>query len=144
MEFTDYYQTIDVERDADVDAIKRCYRRLARRFHPDVSDEPDAETRFKEVQEAYSVLKDPEKRKAYDRFGADSKEGQDFRAPPDWSADWTPERGTEPGVGDAGGSIDPGEFSDFFENLFGGAGRSAHAATTSTPCDRGQASGICG
>lgn len=123
MEFKDYYQTLNIARDADPDAIKRSYRRLARRYHPDVSDDPDAEARFKEVQEAYSVLKDPEKRKAYDRFGAHWKEGQDFRPPPDWSADWTPERGTDPDFGDRGGFADPGEFSDFFENLFGGAGR---------------------
>lgn len=120
MEFKDYYQTLDVPRDADEAAIKRSYRRLARRYHPDVSDEPDAEERFKEVQEAYAVLKDPEKRKAYDQFGAHWKEGQDFRPPPDWSGDWTPER--DAGFAQ-GGFADAGEFSDFFESLFGGAAR---------------------
>ena len=113
MEFKDYYRTMDLARDAKPDEIKRSYRRLARKFHPDVSDEPDAEERFKEVQEAYEVLKDPEKRAAYDRFGADWKAGQEFRPPPDW----------EPDVGFAGGGYtDAGEFSDFFESLFGGAG----------------------
>ena len=113
MEFKDYYETMGVGRDAEPDEIKRSYRRLARKFHPDVSEEPDAEERFKEVQEAYEVLKDPEKRAAYDRFGADWKAGQEFRPPPDW----------EPGVGFTGGGYtDAGEFSDFFESLFGGAG----------------------
>ena len=79
MQFKDYYETMGVARDAAPDEIKRSYRRLARKFHPDVSEEPDAEERFKEVQEAYEVLKDPEKRAAYDRFGADWKAGQGFR-----------------------------------------------------------------
>ena len=113
MRFKDYYETMGVARDAAPDEIKRSYRRLARKFHPDVSEEPDAEERFKEVQEAYEVLKDPEKRAAYDRFGADWKAGQDFRPPPDW----------QPDVGFTGGGYtDAGEFSDFFESLFGGAG----------------------
>ena len=113
MEFKDYYQTLGVERDADPEEIKRSYRRLARKYHPDVSDEPQAEERFKEVQEAYEVLKDPEKRTAYDRFGANWEAGQDFRPPPDW----------DPGVNFAGGGYtDASEFSDFFETLFGGVG----------------------
>ena len=113
MQFKDYYETMGVARDAGPDEIKRSYRRLARKFHPDVSEESDAEERFKEVQEAYEVLKDPEKRAAYDRFGADWKAGQDFRPPPDW----------QPDVGFTGGGYtDAGEFSDFFESLFGGVG----------------------
>ena len=113
MEFKNYYETMGVARDAKPDEIKRSYRRLARKFHPDVSKEPDAEERFKEVQEAYEVLKDPEKREAYDRFGADWKAGQEFRPPPDWGAD----------IGFTGGGYtDAGEFSDFFESLFGSAG----------------------
>lgn len=113
MEFKDYYQTLEVERDATPDAIKRAYRRLARKYHPDVSDAADAEARFKEVQEAHEVLNDPEKRAAYDRFGADWQAGQDFRPPPDWQA----------GVDFAGGGYtDAREFSDFFASLFGGAG----------------------
>ena len=112
MEFKDYYETMGVARDAGADDIKRSHRRLARKFHPDVSKEPDAEERFKEVQEAYEVLKDPEKRAAYDRFGADWKAGQEFRPPPDW----------EPDVRFSGGGYtDAGEFSDFFESLFGAA-----------------------
>ncbi len=75
-----------VARDATQDEIKRAYRKLARKYHPDVSKEPDAEARFKEVGEAYEVLKDPEKRAAYDQLGANWKAGQDFRPPPDWDA----------------------------------------------------------
>ena len=112
MEFKDYYQTLGVQRDAKPEEIKRAYRRLARKFHPDVSSEPDAEAHFKEVQEAYEVLKDPEKRSAYDRFGKNWKAGQDFRPPPDW----------EPDFGFSGGGFtEAGDFSDFFESLFGGA-----------------------
>ena len=86
MEYKDYYEIMGVARDATQDEIKRAYRKLARKYHPDVSKEPDAEARFKEVGEAYEVLKDPEKRAAYDQLGAQWKAGQDFRPPPDWDA----------------------------------------------------------
>ena len=113
MKFRDYYETLGVARDAEPEEIKRSYRRLARKFHPDVSKEPDAMEHFKEVQEAYEVLKDPEKREAYDRFGADWKAGQEFRPPPGW----------EPNVGFSGGGYtDAREFSEFFETLFGRGG----------------------
>lgn len=111
MEFKDYYKILGLARDASQDEIKRAYRKLARKYHPDVSKEPDAEERFKEVGEAYEVLKDPEKRKAYDQFGANWKEGQDFRPPPGW------DQGYSFGGDFAGG----GDFSDFFESLFGQA-----------------------
>ena len=113
MEFKDYYQVLGVARDATQDQIKRTYRKLARKYHPDVSKEPNAEARFKEVQEAYEVLKDPEKRAAYDQVGSQWKAGQDFRPPPDWDTGFEFSGG---GFTDAGG-----EFSDFFETLFGRA-----------------------
>ena len=111
MQFKDYYQILGVPRAATRDDIKRAYRKLARKYHPDVSKEPDAEARFKEVGEAYEVLKDPEKRAAYDQFGNNWQAGQDFHPPPDWDAGFE-FHGTGPGSG----------FSDFFETLFGGAG----------------------
>ncbi len=112
MEFKDYYTIMGVKRDAAQDEIKRAYRKLARKFHPDVSKEPDAETRFKEIGEAYEVLKDPEKRAAYDQLGSNWKAGQDFRPPPDWNQGFEFHGG---GFTDA----DASQFSDFFESLFG-------------------------
>lgn len=112
MEYKDYYKIMGVERNATQDEIKKAYRKLARKFHPDVSKESNAESKFKELGEAYEVLKDPEKRVAYDQLGANWKAGQDFRPPPDWDA------GFEfSGGGFTGG--DPSGFSDFFEQLFG-------------------------
>jgi curved DNA-binding protein len=101
-----------VARDAKQDEIKRAYRKLARKYHPDVSKESDAEARFKEVGEAYEVLKDPEKRAAYDQLGADWKSGQEFRPPPDWDAGFEFSGG---GYTQAG----PEDHSAFFEELFG-------------------------
>jgi len=117
MDFKDYYTIMGVERDASQDEIKRAYRKLARKYHPDVSKESDAEARFKEVGEAYEVLKDPEKRAAYDQLGANWKAGQDFNPPPNWDA----------GFEFSGGGFTNGDasaYSDFFESLFGrGFGR---------------------
>jgi curved DNA-binding protein len=116
MEFKDYYEILGVGRDATPDQIKKAYRKQARKYHPDVSASADAETRFKETGEAYEVLKDPEKRAAYDQLGANWKAGQDFRPPPD--------RGAGPGGFSGGGytTVDASQFSDFFESMFGGAG----------------------
>jgi len=114
MRYKDYYAVMGVDRDASQDEIKRAYRKLARKFHPDVSKEPDAEARFKELGEAYEVLKDPEKRAAYDGLGTKWQAGQDFRPPPDWN------EGFEfHGGGFTGAS--PEQFSDFFDSLFGRA-----------------------
>jgi curved DNA-binding protein len=121
VEFKDYYTIMGVARDATQDEIKKSYRKLARKYHPDVSEDPEAEVRFKEVGEAYEVLKDPEKRAAYDQLGAQWKSGQDFRPPPDW------DQGFE--FRDGGYTqADSAEFSDFFESLFGGQGRRGRAA----------------
>jgi len=116
MEFKDYYEIMGVEKGATQDEIKRAYRKLARKFHPDVSKEADAEAKFKELGEAYEVLKDPEKRAAYDQLGAQYSGGQDFRPPPGWDAGFE-FRDT------SGEEHDLGGFSDFFESLFGGAAR---------------------
>jgi curved DNA-binding protein len=115
MEYRDYYKLLDVPRTATAEEIKRAYRKLARRFHPDVSKEKNAEARFKEVQEAYEVLKDPEKRAAYDQLGSDFRGGQQFRPPPDWARNF--EFGARP-RGRRGAAADQG-FSDFFSSLFG-------------------------
>src|ERR1700683_4920796 len=113
MQYKDYYEILGVARGADADEIKRAYRKLARKYHPDVSKEKNAESRFKEVQEAYEVLRDPEKRAAYDQLGRDYRTGQQFRPPPDWSQRF----------GQSGSQrfSDLNGFSDFFSRLFGGA-----------------------
>jgi curved DNA-binding protein len=112
MQFKDYYQILGVSRDVSEEDLKKAYRRLARKYHPDVSKEADAETHFKEINEAYEVLKDPEKRAVYDRLGSQYRAGDAFRAPPGW--DGGPQFDVE-GMG--------GGFSDFFEALFRGQGR---------------------
>ena len=111
MEYKDYYKVLGLERDVAQDEIKRTYRKLARKFHPDVNKEPAAEARFKEIGEAYAVLKDVEKRAAYDHLGQSWQPGQDFRAPEDWDAGFEFSGGQPNGSG--------GGFSDFFETLFG-------------------------
>ncbi len=114
MQYKDYYKIMGMPRGASQDEIKRAYRKLARKYHPDVSKEPDAEARFKEVNEAYEVLKDSEKRQAYDQLGAGWKAGQDFRPPPQWETKF------DFGGGGFAGAEHTG-FSDFFETLFGRA-----------------------
>ena len=128
MDYRDYYQIMGVERDATQDEIKRAYRKLARKYHPDVSKVSDAEARFKELGEAYEVLKDPEKRAAYDQLGSQWKQGQDFRPPPDWDA----------GFEFTGGGYtqgDAGAYSDFFEELFGRAHRRNQLGPGADPAD---------
>lgn len=115
MDYKDYYKVLKLDRTATQDEIKRAYRKLVRTYHPDVN--PDAEAQFKDVGEAYEVLGDPEKRAAYDTLGANWKDGQAFRAPPDW----------DEGFEFSGGGyteVDPQTFGAFFEELFAG-GRAA-------------------
>ncbi len=128
MEFRDYYKVLGVERSATAEQIKSAWRRLARKYHPDVSKEKDAEARFKEMQEAYEVLRDPEKRAAYDQLGSQWKSGEQFRPPPDWGSGFEfrggrggPEaRGARRAGEAADGGFEEGGFSDFFASLFGG------------------------
>lgn len=114
MEFKDYYKTLDVSRDATAEEIKKSFRRLARKYHPDVSKETDAESQMKEVNEAYAVLSDPEKRAAYDQLGQGGfQPGSDFQPPPGWDS----------GFEFSGRGFDgaqAADFSDFFAQLFGG------------------------
>src|ERR1700719_3613961 len=130
MEYRDYYKILGLARTATADEIKKTYRRLARKFHPDVSKEKDAENKFKEVQEAYEVLKDPEKRAAYDQLGSEWKTGQQFRPPPDWGSGFEFRGGPRRGRARQGGTRTAEEFeeaegfSDFFSSLFGGRGSS--------------------
>ncbi len=114
MDYKDYYKTLGVGRKATQDEIKRAYRKLARKFHPDVSKEADAEGKFKELGEAYEVLKDPEKRVAYDQLGSNWNSQQGFRPPPDWGTGFE-FQGAPRGAGRQH------DFSDFFESLFGQA-----------------------
>jgi curved DNA-binding protein len=117
MQYRDYYEILGVTRGAEADEVKRAYRKLARKYHPDVSKEKNAEDKFKEVQEAYEVLRDPDKRAAYDQLGRNFRSGQQFRPPPDWAQRF----------GQTGGQrfTDLNGFSDFFSSLFGGAGMGA-------------------
>lgn len=113
MEFKDYYDTLGVKADATDAEVKSAYRRLARKYHPDVSKEAGAEDRFKAVNEAYEALKDPDRRKAYDQLRAGGYRGGDpFRGPP---PNWQRETHFDGGAGEG-----DGDFSDFFESLFGG------------------------
>lgn len=115
VKFQDYYETLGVTRSASADEIQKAYRKLARKYHPDVNKEKGSEDRFKQLGEAYEVLKDPEKRARYDQLGANYKAGQDFRPPPGYEQFFQ-------GRQSAGGEqFSFGGFSDFFEALFGGA-----------------------
>jgi curved DNA-binding protein len=114
MDFKDYYKTLGVEPKASAEEIKRAYRKLARKHHPDVATGPEAEARFKDISEAYEVLKDPEKRQAYDQLGSEDSQGQSgFRPPPGWDSGFEFYQ-TESGPGSR--THEP--YSDFFESLF--------------------------
>lgn len=120
VKFKDYYETLGVERRASAEEIKKAYRKLARQYHPDVNpNDKVAEDRFKDIQEAYEVLSDPEKRKKYDQLGANWKHGAEFTPPPGWQPGGFH---TEFDFGDVfggGNGERRGGFSDFFESLFG-------------------------
>lgn len=116
MQYQDYYQILGVSRDASAEEIKKTFRKLARKYHPDVSKEPDAEQRMQEVNEAYAVLFDPEKRAAYDQVGKGFRSGEDFRPPPGWDEGFEFSNRGFSGPGADG-------FSDFFAELFGQMGR---------------------
>lgn len=109
MEYKDYYKILGVSRDVAQDELKKAYRKLARKYHPDVSKEANAEAKFKEVGEAYEALKDPEKRAQYDQFGSSYQHGQSFNPPPGWG-------------GQGGAGMGGGNFSSFFESMFSGGG----------------------
>jgi curved DNA-binding protein len=122
VQFKDYYQVLGVARDAPADEIKKAYRKLARKFHPDVSKEADAAARMSEVNEAYAVLSDAERRAAYDAVGQGRQAGESFTPPPDWDAGFEfSGRGAD--------GMDAGEFSDFFAELFGRMGGAARRRT---------------
>jgi len=130
MKYLDYYAVLGVDRKATADEIKKAYRKLARKYHPDINKESGAETKFKEINESYEVLSDSEKRKRYDALGRNWKSGQDFTPPPGWGS----------GRGDGGVHFDFGrgggeDFSDFFSAIFGqqGGGRSSRARGGGNP-----------
>mgnify|MGYP006179491597 CR=1 FL=1 len=110
MDFKDYYQTLGVARDASADDIKKAFRKLARKYHPDVSKEPGAEARMKEINEANAVLSDPEKRALYDQMGSAHQPGQPFQPSPGWDSNFE------------FSGADAADSSDFFASLFGRAG----------------------
>ena len=115
MEYKDYYQTLGVDKTADAAAIKKAYRKLVRQYHPDVSKHKDADAKTKELNEAYGVLGDAEKRAAYDDLGNGRRAGQEFQPPPDW--------GSQYDYG-GGGGADPNDFfADLFAHVGGRGGR---------------------
>jgi curved DNA-binding protein len=129
VQYRDYYRILGITRGAGPEEIKQAFRRLARKYHPDVSSEPFAETRFKEINEAHEVLSNPSRRADYDALGAHWRSGQEFTPPPDWRegpANRDSSETTETtGTGGTAGTAESGRegFSDFFQSLFGGARR---------------------
>ncbi len=148
MEYRDYYETLGVQRTASAEDIKKAYRRLARKYHPDVSKEAQAEERFKQAQEAYEVLKDTDKRAAYDRLGANWKQGEQFRPPPDWAQGFNKGAGfsnarrggahAHAGASGPDFEFEGGDYSDFFSSLFGGAAGPGPGAARRSSAGRDQ------
>jgi len=131
MQFRNYYEVLGVAREATANDIKKAFRKLARKYHPDISREPEAERRMQEVNEAYAVLSDPEKRAAYDQLGNSTRPGEEFHPPPGWDAGFEfSTQGFSPGAEGSG-------FSDFFEQIFGRAGGYSQGPTGRAP-HRGQ------
>jgi curved DNA-binding protein len=129
MDFKDYYKILGVKKNATADQIKKEYRKLARKYHPDVSKDADAEQKFKDIAEAYEVLKDPEKRKAYDQFGSNWKAGQQQQQnQSQYQQTRGAAYGSASGFDFGGGFGDAGQYSDFFESLFGGGQRRRSSA----------------
>ncbi len=120
VKFKDYYEVLGVSRSATAEEIRRAYRQLARKHHPDTNKDPGAEEKCKEINEAYEVLKETEKRKKYDTLGANWKNGQDFTPPPGWQSH------------SGGEGFNFGGFSDFFEAFFGGGGGGANGGRRTT------------
>lgn len=131
MEFKDYYQILGVDKAADVESIKKAYRKKARKFHPDVSKEADSEARMKEINEAWEVLGDAERRVAYDSLAQRHRRGEEFRPPPDWDAGFEFSGGT-------GRQAWAEDYSDFFANLFGRTGPAGRARADSAQGMRGE------
>jgi curved DNA-binding protein len=141
MDYKDYYQTLGVSRNANADEIRKAYRKLAMKYHPDRNpDDKQAEERFKEINEAYQVLNDPQKRAHYDRVGSAYSNWQQ-RGAPSGGFDWSQfarsaQGGTRVNVEDFGGSFGDDLFSDFFRSIFGGM-RGVGSATRGNPAARG-------
>jgi len=131
LEFKDYYQILGVPRDADAEQVKKAFRKLARKYHPDVSKEPNAELRMKEINEANAVLSDPEKRAAYDALGSGHASGEEFRPPPNWDAGFE-------FSGRGFSNAEAADFSDFFSELFGRMGSARHAGERRTQRMQGE------
>src|SRR5690606_32135858 len=120
MEFKDYYKILGVDKTATAEDVKKAYRKLARKYHPDISKEPDAEKKMRDINEANEVIGNIERRAAYDQLGRNYQAGQEFQPPPDWgNRNWN--AGFE-SSGRGFGGADNVDFSDFFANLFGQTG----------------------
>ncbi len=133
MDYKDYYAVLGIKRGASQDEIQKAYRKLARKFHPDVNSSPEAEDKFKEVGEAYEVLKDAEKRAKYDQYGSAWKAAQRGGAPPPGYENFRFDFGN---MGEGGG-FDSSGFSSFFDMLFGGGGRGARGRSRPAAAARG-------